>query len=266
MFSNPRKIAARTLALRRYVPTSKVNPATKPVVRLEAKTTKHAQALAAISKTKIVAKEEAGTKNHVAKTKHRAKRKHRAPQPRQLHQLLNKRLSPNSLKTFYICPLPQAEGIFFMRLLIQRVLNAKVTVNDETIGEIGHGLLVFVGIHATDNQIVIQKAVQKLAGIRLFSDEEGKMNRSVAEVGGKYLLVSQFTLYGNMQKGNRPSFTQAAPGHVAEPLFNELVSTLKRETGIEVATGRFGADMKVALCNDGPVTLWWENEGHSNPI
>ena len=146
-----------------------------------------------------------------------------------------------------------------MRLLIQRVSSAQVSVEDHVVGSIGHGLMVLVGIHIDDQESDIIKGVQKLIGLRIFEDEEGKMNLDIKQTGGEILLVSQFTLYGNMTKGNRPSFIDAAPGPVALPLFNQFVTLVRNEGNIPVQTGQFGANMQVKLVNEGPVTLLWES-------
>jgi len=142
-----------------------------------------------------------------------------------------------------------------MRAVIQRVMSASVTVADETVGAIGPGLLVLLGIGPADDAAAAQWMVRKIARLRIFADEAGKMNRSVADVGGGVLVVSQFTLLADAASGNRPSFTGAAPPDVAEPLVALVVEGLGREPGLTVATGRFRADMQVALVNDGPVTI-----------
>lgn len=141
-----------------------------------------------------------------------------------------------------------------MRLILQRVSEASVTVDEEVVGRIGSGLLVFVGIERGDGPAQIQAAAGKLAGLRVFEDEAGKMNLDLAAVGGAFLIVSQFTLAGSIAKGRRPSFDRAAPPEEAQPLIEALVEDL-RSRGFPVETGRFRAMMKVALVNDGPVTL-----------
>ncbi|VTS05033.1 D-aminoacyl-tRNA deacylase [Tuwongella immobilis] len=141
-----------------------------------------------------------------------------------------------------------------MRAVIQRVRSAKVEVAGEIIGEIGMGLLVLIGIHEADRPEMLTWMSDKLLGIRIFEDSDGKMNRSIQEVGGSLLVVSQFTLYGDCQKGRRPSFIAAARPEFASPMVDQLVQLL-RNSGIRVETGRFGADMQVSLVNDGPVTL-----------
>lgn len=142
-----------------------------------------------------------------------------------------------------------------MRVVVQRVLQAAVAVDGRITGEIGPGLLVLAGFAADDNEADLAWMVGKLARLRLFSDAQGVMNRSVMEVGGEILAVSQFTLFASVRKGNRPSWNGAAPGSVSGPLFGRFVDLLSTEVGKPVPTGVFGADMKVSLVNDGPVTL-----------
>ena len=141
-----------------------------------------------------------------------------------------------------------------MRLILQRVSEASVTVDEEVVGKIGPGLLVLVGIERGDGPAQIKAAADKLAGLRVFEDDAGKMNLDLAAVGGAFLIVSQFTLAGSIAKGRRPSFDRAAPPDEAQPLIEALVEDL-RSRGFSVETGRFRAHMKVALVNDGPVTL-----------
>ena len=145
-----------------------------------------------------------------------------------------------------------------MRAVLQRVSRAKVTVGTEVAGAIGHGWLVLLGIAPTDTKKEVEWLADKIANLRVFADDAGKMNRSVQDVGGSVLVVSQFTLYGDCSKGRRPSFIAAAPPEVAEPLYEAFAIALKA-LGIPVATGRFAADMQVELVNDGPVTLVLEN-------
>jgi len=128
-------------------------------------------------------------------------------------------------------------------------------VGTETVGEIGTGLLVLLGVCAEDTEEELNWLVQKVVNLRIFEDNEGKMNRSALDVGAAMLVVSQFTLYGDCRKGRRPSFVAAAPPEKAEPMINRLVE-LACEQGIAVETGRFRADMQVTLTNDGPVTIW----------
>jgi D-tyrosyl-tRNA(Tyr) deacylase len=141
-----------------------------------------------------------------------------------------------------------------MRAVLQRVTEASVTVDGDVIGAIGPGLLILLGIGPDDGHAEIAWMVQKVAGLRLFPDDEGKMNRSVVDVGGAALVVSQFTLYGDCRKGRRPSFTGAAPPERAAPLVDAFGDALAA-AGVPVARGRFAADMQVRLLNDGPVTL-----------
>lgn len=144
-------------------------------------------------------------------------------------------------------------------MVIQRVNHATVTVDGQQIGRIGRGLLVFLGVADTDNKEMVDKYVKKLAGLRIFEDAEGKTNLSIADVGGEVLVVSQFTLYADCKKGNRPSFTKAGSPEFA----NELYEYFKEkcvETFGKVESGSFGADMKVDLENDGPFTVLWDSE------
>jgi D-tyrosyl-tRNA(Tyr) deacylase len=141
-----------------------------------------------------------------------------------------------------------------VRLVIQRVSSASVKVDEETVGAIGRGLLVLVGIERGDGPAQVRAAADKLAGLRIFEDEAGKMNLDTAAIGGAFLIVSQFTLAGSLERGRRPSFDRAAPPGEAAPLVEALVADL-RQRGHRVETGRFRAHMEVALVNDGPVTL-----------
>ena len=141
-----------------------------------------------------------------------------------------------------------------MRVVIQRVSRARVTVGGEVTGEVGRGLLVLLGVTHGDTIDAARWLAEKTVGLRVFADDEGKMNRGVADVGGGVLVVSQFTLYGDASKGRRPSFVAAAPPEVAVPLYEAFVEAV-RALGVPVATGRFGAMMDVELVNDGPVTL-----------
>ncbi len=145
-----------------------------------------------------------------------------------------------------------------MVALIQRVSEASVTVDDAVTGEIGLGLLVLLGVHRDDTEAEMVWVAKKVAGLRIFPDEEGKMNRSLLDTGGEALVISQFTLYGDTRKGNRPSFIASAPPEQAEALYEAFVTELGRLLGKPVPTGVFGAHMDVRLTNDGPVTLWIE--------
>ena len=141
-----------------------------------------------------------------------------------------------------------------MRVVLQRVSSASVAIDGVVTGEIGPGLVLLLGIAKEDTRRDVEYTVDKCAGLRIFGDENGKMNRSLMDVGGEVLLISQFTLFGDTRKGRRPSFEGAAPPDLAEPLYELAVERLG-EKGIRVATGRFGAFMEVSLVNDGPVTL-----------
>jgi D-aminoacyl-tRNA deacylase len=142
-----------------------------------------------------------------------------------------------------------------MIAVIQRVSEASVHVDGEVVGSIGQGLLVLLGIAADDTRADADYLLRKLPAMRIFSDGEGKMNRSVIDVGGAILLVSQFTLLADTRKGNRPSFTRAAAPAEAIPLYEYLIEQLGKTLGKPVATGRFGADMQVSLVNNGPITI-----------
>ena len=145
-----------------------------------------------------------------------------------------------------------------MRAVIQRVSRASVTINGENVGKIGRGLLVLLGVTHTDNPADARWLAKKTIGLRLFNDSDGKMNLALADVGGAVLVVSQFTLYGDAQKGRRPSFIAAARPEQAIPLYEAFVNGIKA-LGVPVETGRFGAMMDVELVNDGPVTLILES-------
>lgn len=141
-----------------------------------------------------------------------------------------------------------------MRVVLQRVAHANVTVDEKVIGKIQRGFLLLVGVTHDDTMEDMEYLVRKIVQMRIFEDEEGKLNRSIQDIGGEILSVSQFTLYAETKKGNRPSFSKAAPGDVAIEMFEQF-NGLLRETGVPVETGQFGADMKVELLNDGPVTI-----------
>ncbi|HEU5233876.1 MAG TPA: D-aminoacyl-tRNA deacylase [Terriglobales bacterium] len=146
-----------------------------------------------------------------------------------------------------------------MRAVVQRVSEASVTVDGRIVGRIGNGLLVLLGVSKTDNQTSADYMIDKLLGLRVFPDAEGKMNLNVREAGGAVLVVSQFTLYGDVRRGKRPSFDDAARPEQARALYEYFVATI-REQSIECATGEFQAMMKVALVNDGPVTILIDSE------
>lgn len=141
-----------------------------------------------------------------------------------------------------------------MRLVIQRVLHAEVQVDGNTIGKIGKGLLVFVGAGQDDTKEIADKYLRKLLGLRIFEDENGKTNLSLKDVDGELLIVSQFTLYANCKKGNRPSFIEAGEPHMAEALYEYMIDEAKKSVPV-VEHGEFGADMKVSMLNDGPFTV-----------
>ena len=141
-----------------------------------------------------------------------------------------------------------------MRAVVQRVLSAKVTVDDRTVGEIGQGLLVLVGVEQGDGPADVEYIARKIRELRVFEDEARHLNRSVQDVGGSVLVVSQFTLAADCRKGRRPSFDEAAPPRIAKPLYEDVVRELQAN-GLRVATGEFQAMMLVSLVNDGPVTL-----------
>ncbi len=144
-----------------------------------------------------------------------------------------------------------------MKFLIQRVHEASVEVEEKIVGSISKGYLVLVGISHTDTEEIADKLIKKMVGLRIFDDENGKTNLSLADVGGSILLVSQFTLYANCKKGNRPSFTEAGAPDMALDLFNQIVDKVKLQVPV-VETGIFGAEMKVSLINDGPFTVMLE--------
>ena len=142
-----------------------------------------------------------------------------------------------------------------MRACLQRVSEARVTVDDEVTGAIGWGLVVLLGVGSGDGEEEVNWLAEKVVGLRVFEDDKGKMNRSLAEIGGAMLVVSQFTLYGDCRRGRRPSFSGAAPRELAERVYQAFVARV-RAAGIEVATGVFREHMLVSLVNDGPVTIW----------
>ena len=146
-----------------------------------------------------------------------------------------------------------------MRFVIQRVKQASVQVNGESVGSIKKGYLVLIGVSDTDTETVADKLVKKMIGLRIFEDENGKTNLSLADVGGSLLLVSQFTLYANCRKGNRPSFTEAGAPDRAEALYRYSIDECKKSVP-EVQTGIFGAEMEVGLINDGPFTILLDSE------
>ena len=142
-----------------------------------------------------------------------------------------------------------------MRVVLQRCIEASVSVDDHVIGRAEHGLLILLGIGPEDTEKDVQWMCNKISQLRIFEDEDGKMNRSVLDVEGDILVISQFTLYGNCRKGRRPSFASAGHPSMAEPLVDRVCEVLQEKGVFRVEKGRFGADMKVSLINDGPVTL-----------
>ncbi len=152
--------------------------------------------------------------------------------------------------SFYICFYP-----FFMRAVIQRVSEASVTIDGNTKGKIDNGLLILLGIEDSDSEEDIIWLSHKIVNLRIFNDENGVMNKSIQEVNGSILLVSQFTLHASYKKGNRPSYIRASKPEVAIPLYEKMIQQLEKDLGKRIETGTFGADMKVRLLNDGPVTI-----------
>ena len=147
-----------------------------------------------------------------------------------------------------------------MRLLIQRVKNASVSVGGDELSRIGLGLLVLVGVGVEDTDEDMEYLAGKLVRLRIFDDEQGVMNLDVRQVGGEVLVVSQFTLQASTRKGNRPSYVRAAPEAVSRPMYERFTARVAELLGREVPTGEFGADMQVALVNDGPVTIWIDSK------
>lgn len=142
-----------------------------------------------------------------------------------------------------------------MRFVIQRVTHASVTVDKQVVGAIDKGLMVLIGVSNEDNQIIADKMIKKLLGLRIFEDSEGKTNLDLQAVDGQLLLISQFTLYADCKKGNRPSFINAGAPDMAKDLYEYIIKKCKEQTGKDVQCGIFGADMKVELLNDGPFTI-----------
>lgn len=145
-----------------------------------------------------------------------------------------------------------------MIALVQRASRAEVRIEGSESESIGSGLVVLLGVHPTDGDEELEWLVRKCVNLRIFSDDEGKMNQSLVDVNGEALVVSQFTLYGNVNRGNRPSFIESAPPEIAEPLYDRFVTRMSNLLDKPVASGRFGAMMEVELVNDGPVTIWIE--------
>lgn len=147
-----------------------------------------------------------------------------------------------------------------MRVLVQRVTQASVTVDGSITGQIGTGLLLLVGVEEADGAADIDWLVRKVSQLRIFNDDAGVMNRSVLDAGGEVLAVSQFTLFASCKKGNRPGYSRAARGEISQPMFDRFVQAMATALGKPVPTGVFGADMQVALVNDGPVTIWLDSK------
>ncbi|MFZ9054256.1 MAG: D-aminoacyl-tRNA deacylase [Flavobacteriales bacterium] len=147
-----------------------------------------------------------------------------------------------------------------MRAVIQRVRKASVSIENEPVGAIESGLLILLGVEDADTEEDVEWLAQKIAGMRIFSDDEGKMNRSLIDTQGRALIVSQFTLHASTKKGNRPSFIQAAKPDHAIPIYESFIQAMNALTPEPAATGRFGADMQVSLVNDGPVTIWMDTK------
>jgi len=145
-----------------------------------------------------------------------------------------------------------------MRLVVQRVKEASVTIDNEVVGKINKGFLIYVGITDTDTEVEVEKLARKISSLRIFEDNEGKMNLDIMQVDGEILVISQFTLYADMKRGNRPSFIKAARPEHAIPLYEMFVSLLRENHHVEV--GVFGADMKIHSINDGPVTIIYDTE------
>ncbi len=147
-----------------------------------------------------------------------------------------------------------------MRALIQRVAHASVTIEGEVKSAIDKGLLILLGIEEADSQEDIDYLVGKISRLRIFDDENGVMNLDIQQVDGQALVVSQFTLHASTKKGNRPSYIRSAPASISKPLYEQFVAALETTLGKTVGTGEFGADMKVSLLNDGPVTIWIDSK------
>jgi D-aminoacyl-tRNA deacylase len=142
-----------------------------------------------------------------------------------------------------------------MRVVIQRVKKASVSINENIVGNINQGLLILLGIENEDTASDIKWLIQKILGLRIFSDAEGKMNLSVSDIQGELLIVSQFTLFASTVKGNRPSFLKSAKPDISIPLYENFLEVIRKETSLKIETGKFGADMEVLLINDGPITI-----------
>ena len=150
-----------------------------------------------------------------------------------------------------------------MRVVIQRVSEASVKIDDQVVGRIACGFLVLLGIEGADTEEDAEWLAQKIANMRVFNDENSLMNKSLADIDGEILLVSQFTLFAQTKKGNRPGFTRAARPEKAIPMYERMIQSLEKHTGKKPKTGKFGADMKVSLVNDGPVTIFMDTKDRS---
>jgi len=158
------------------------------------------------------------------------------------------------------CHLSVKKKPYTMRALLQRVKQASVTVEEEVKSSIGKGLLIFIGIENEDGQDDIEWLTRKVLNMRIFDDENGDMNKSVMDVDGEMLVISQFTLHARVKKGNRPSYIDAAKPDVSVPLYEQFVNQLEKKSGKKIGTGEFGAMMDVGLINDGPVTIWMDSK------
>ena len=146
-----------------------------------------------------------------------------------------------------------------MKLVIQRVIQSDLIIDNKTYSSIGYGMLIFIGISEYDNECFLNKTASKVSRLRIFNDEFGKMNKNINDINGEILLVSQFTLYADTKKGNRPSFIKAAKPENAIKIYNSFIKELQTYIKTKIQTGKFGADMKINLINDGPVTITLEN-------
>ena len=146
-----------------------------------------------------------------------------------------------------------------MKLVIQRVIESNLTIEKKIYSSIGYGMVIFIGISVNDNESFLNKIASKVSKLRIFNDEFGKMNKNINDINGEILLASQFTLYADTKKGNRPSFIKAAKPKNAIKIYNSFIKELQTYINIKIKTGKFGADMKINLINDGPVTIILEN-------
>ena len=151
-----------------------------------------------------------------------------------------------------------------MKLVIQRVIESNLTIDKKIYSSIGYGMVIFIGISTNDNESFLNKIASKVSKLRIFNDEFGKMNKNINDINGEILLVSQFTLYADTKKGNRPSFIMAAKPENAIKIYNSFIKELQIHTKTKIKTGKFGADMKINLINDGPVTIILENNINGN--